>query len=68
LIGEHGWRPIWQEGSIQHPAVEWFCPTCWQQYKDTVMQGFPSSRRVLAQAAIEDSKTEPDGESRKKPT
>lgn len=54
LIGEHGWRPLWHEGSIQHPTVEWFCHACWEKYKEDAMRRLPSSGRVLAQAAAED--------------
>jgi hypothetical protein len=58
LIGERGWRPLWQEGSLQHPAVEWFCSTCWERYKERAIKGLPSSGRILAQAAVEDEKSE----------
>jgi len=50
LIGELGWRPRWEKGSIRHPATEWLCPTCWQEFKEAAMQGFPSTQRMLAQA------------------
>ncbi len=64
LIGELGWRPLWHDGSIQNPEVEWFCPPCWEHYKEKA-QLFPSSGRLLAQAAAEDrrgaKKSEPPG-------
>ena len=56
LIGESGWRPLWREGSIQRPDVEWFCPACWERYKERALQ-LPSSGRLLAQAAKEDDGT-----------
>jgi DNA-directed RNA polymerase subunit RPC12/RpoP len=61
LIGEHGWRPLWEHGTIAHPAMEWRCPACWAEFKEASTQGLPSSRTMIAQAAALDAKpTLPD--------
>jgi hypothetical protein len=65
LIRECGWRPLWEHGTIAHPATEWRCPACWEALKEAATHPVASSTKILAQAAIEDTKSDPDGDPKK---
>lgn len=52
LIGEHGWRPLSLSDGDQ---VEWRCPECWDQYKQTATSRPPPSQVILAHAALDDA-------------
>ena len=66
LIGEHGWRPLWEHGTLVRPTTEWRCSTCWAAFKEeAATHGLPSSTKMIAQAVVEDASAEvakPDGD------
>ena len=64
LIGELGWRPLWDDFANSSREIEWRCPTCWHHFKERAMHPLPSSTTILARAAIEDSKDDDDEEPR----
>lgn len=42
LMGEWGWRPL--TSTDASAPMHWRCPTCWEQFKETVTRDPPSSR------------------------